>query len=213
MSHEDAKKLLDKTEPAIREDSQFRELLIAEHEHVAESYIRNEEDGERRVTFFMTFAAGAAAVLGFLLEGEAGSLGSDSIHPLVVVTLGVIFAIGLFTLRRVVTRNAASDRYKRGLHRIRRYFLADADDPRLPFLPFNPFEPVDRPGPSWRSMGRGGWMETVAFVESIVAGALVGAIVPTPTWWWDVAVGGVAVLPAWMMLLRWAEGITNREAR
>lgn len=234
LAHEDAQRLLDRAEPIIREEAalrwrppapseviapegskeaEFRKLLLAEHEHIAESYIRNEEDGERRVTFFMTFAAAAAAGLGFILEGEADRLSSGAIHPLVVVTLGVVFAIGLLTLRRVITRNAASDRYKRALHRIRRYFLDDADDPHLPFLPFNPFDPVGRPSPSWLSMGRGGWLETIALVEAMIAGALIAAIVSTPNWWWDFAMGGLAAIPAWIVLMEWAARLSRREER
>jgi bis(5'-nucleosidyl)-tetraphosphatase len=232
LAHEDAKTLLDRAEPIIREEAalrwrptapsevvapegskeaEFRKLLLADHEHLAESYLRNEEDGERRVTFFMTFAAGAVAVLGFILDGEPQGLAANSTHPVVVVTLVVVGAIGVLTFRRVIARNAAGDRYKRRLHRIRRYFLDDPADPHLSFLPFNPFKLVNRPSPSWRSVGRGGWMETVAFVDSILAGALAAAIVPTSHPWWDVLVAAVAALVAWVVLLGWAARLTRLE--
>jgi len=108
-----------------------------------------------------------------------------------------------------MTRNAASDRYRRGLQRIRRYFVEAPDDPHVPFLPLNPFEPIDRPPPSWFSIGRGGWMETVAFVESMIAGAVAAALVPTPNWWWDIGVGLAVAVVAWIAMLRWAARVTR----
>ena len=50
-------------------------------------------------------------------------------------------------------------------------------DPRVTVLAFNPFRPRDRPLPSWRAVGRGGWLETIAFAESVIAGALAATAV------------------------------------
>jgi 8-oxo-dGTP pyrophosphatase MutT (NUDIX family) len=189
-----------------REDERIgiRELLLAEYEHTAESLLRNEEDGEKRVTFFMTLTGGAGTVLAFAL-GPKAELGPQTIHPLVVGTILVVLAVGHLTFLRVVTRNLASDRYKAALNRIRRYFLQGPQDSRFVFLPFDPFKREGRARPSWKSLGRGGWLETVALVQSFVAGALGAMVVPTSTWGQDLGVAAVVAAATWTLLLREAD--------
>lgn len=215
LTHDDAKQMLRGALPDILEEAAldraaressgtegpgFRELLLAEYEHTADSLLRNEEDGERRVTFFMTLVGAAGTALGVVL-GTNAQLGPGTIHPLVVCTLLVVFAVGHLTFARVVNRNLASDRYKRALNRIRRYFLDGPNDPRVSFLAYDPFNRQSRARTSWRSIGRGGWLETVAFVQSIVAAALSAMIVRTSTWWQDAVVGAAVGVATWVLLL------------
>ena len=159
LTHADARELLQDVLPDIREeglltraarveggDVAFTELLLAEYEHTADSLLRNEEDGEKRATFFITLTGAAGTALAFLL-GRDALLDPRSVHPLVVCALGVVLAVGYLTFLRVVQRNLASDRYKRALNRIRRHFLLDAGDPRRVFLAFDPYSQERRSAP------------------------------------------------------------------
>ncbi len=190
----------------------FRELLLAEYEHTADSLLRNEEDGEKRVTFFMTLAGAAGAALAFLL-GDDADLRPSVVQPLVVCTLMIVWAVGYFTLARVVHRNLASDRYKRALNRMRRYFLTGSEDPHVVFLAFDPFKSPIRQRPSWTSIGRGGWLETLVLVESLISGALAAVLVPTSTWWLDATVAVIAAFVSWVLLLREANRRYNMKDR
>jgi 8-oxo-dGTP pyrophosphatase MutT (NUDIX family) len=222
LTYEDARRLLRNTLSMIEahasggvtnsnDDAAFRDLLLAEYQHVAESLLRNEEDGEKRVTFLITLAGGVAAALGLVL-GKDTVLSSSERHPLVLLTLAILFAIGYLTLVRVVTRNATSDRYKEGLNRIRTYFLQSSEDPRLRFLPFDPHKGRPRKPWSWKSTGRGGWLPTVVLVDSFFLGAFASTLCASGSWWINAAVGAVAVTVAWPALIYLANR-KYREAR
>jgi len=90
------------------------------------------------------------------------------------------------------------------LQRIRRYFLEGPADARLAFLAFDPYRVVQRRSPSWRAIGRGGWLETVAAVESLLYGMMVAMLVPTPLWWTDAGIGVMAAVIAWVLLMQCA---------
>lgn len=188
------------------DDGAFRALLLAEYDHVANSLLRNEEDGEKRVTFLITLSGGVAAALGLVL-GKDTVLSAAERHPLALLTLAILFALGYLTLVRVVTRNVASDRYKGGLDRIRRYFVESPEDPRARFLAFDPYKSEARKPWSWKSAGKGGWLPMVVLVDSVLLGALAGVICSSGSWWANGAVGAVAAVLAWCGLIH----LSNRQ--
>lgn len=180
LSHEDARALLASVKTDIEwwtierghrlEPDSFTQLMVAEFNHIGESLLRNEESGEKRLTFFLTFAGAVGTAVGFL-AGKAGPL-LDYSSVLIVVLLVLLLLLGFSTFLRLVVRNAASDLYKRRLSRIRQYFLQGVDDPRRCFMAFAPFEYVWRAPSSWKNFGSGGWLATMALVEAILAGTL-----------------------------------------
>jgi hypothetical protein len=183
----------------VRPDEEaFNALVLAEYQHLGESFLRNEEDGEKRATFLFTLAGGAGAVLAFLI-GDDVRIQPWTIDPLVISSLAIIAAVGYLTFVRVIRRNVATDRYKRGLNRIRRSFLSSKDDRRVDYFEFNPFNDPKRRAASL--IGRGGWLETVMHVECLVLGALAAMIVPTNEWWQDGLVALAVVCGACALLL------------
>jgi 8-oxo-dGTP pyrophosphatase MutT (NUDIX family) len=181
-------------------------LFLAEYSHIADSLLKNEADGERRAAFFMTVAGAAAGVLTFLAGRGPDALKIREAAPLIAAALAVLFAFGYLTFLRVVERNLASDRYKLALNRIRRTFLSGRDDPRRPFLAFDPFAPIKRPRPSWKSFGRGGWLHTIAFVESVIAGGFAALVIsrldsPLPMRWVAGSIALVCGFTTWSLLL------------
>jgi ADP-ribose pyrophosphatase YjhB (NUDIX family) len=212
LTHHDARRLLEDALPDIDEeaflakgavvapDRPFPELLLAEYKHIADSLLHNEADGEKRAAFFISLVAATGGVLAFLLKNKDGII-SEPRQPVVPIALLFVAAVGYLTFLRVVQRNLASDHYKRALNRIRRAFITTAEDPRRVFLAFDPFKREQRALPSWKSPGRGGWLQTVALIESLVVGAFVASLPRTSTSGCTAVVAGLAGLATWALLL------------
>ena len=178
----------------------FDAFMVSELEHTADSLLRNEEDGERRVTVFLTIAGAAGAVLAYLAGGE--SLEPYEINPLFIAVLLAVLVVGYLTFVRVVHRNVKTDEYKERLNRARTYFVPIRTDPRIQkYLPFNPYEAGPRPYPHWLSIGSGGWLETTAVVNALIAGALGATLVPTPTWLRDAFAAALFAGITWFLLI------------
>jgi 8-oxo-dGTP pyrophosphatase MutT (NUDIX family) len=177
LAFEDARELLRTALPELErrargsETERFKDLMLHEYDHVGQSLLANEEGGEKRVTFFITLCGAVGAGLGFVLGRTEFGLPE---RLLVGLTSVVLLVLGYATFLRVIVRNAASDRYKTQLARIRQYFLSSEADRRLNFMPFHPFtKNLRETGKSAWRFGKGGWAETVALVESLLAGGLV----------------------------------------
>jgi 8-oxo-dGTP pyrophosphatase MutT (NUDIX family) len=221
LTHKDAKNLLASSESQIdrwtsnhkppADGEPFSDLMLADLAHVGESLLSNEESGEKRATFFLTFAGAVGAAVGFLVGSGGPLAGQASI--VVSVTLLILVLLGYATFVRVVARNAQSDQYKLGLARIRLYFLEGADDTRRRFFAMDPFEDVKRKRRTRHGFGSGGWLETLALVEAILTGAL-GAVTTELLGKWyapwcsrkvQLFVGAVVATAAWFGLLEWAD--------
>jgi hypothetical protein len=87
--------------------------------------------------------------------------------------------------------------------RMRKWFTPNEADPRLGYLAFNPFDEKElRRQPSYWGRMTGGWLDVHTRVCAILAGALTGALVPTPNWAWESAVSVAGGLIAWVLLVR-----------
>lgn len=223
VSFPDARDMLRRAVPAMErfgldaeragaDDAAFRDYLLAEHEHIGESFLRNEEDGERRVTFLITLAGGIAAALGFLLDKNEVPRPEDR-HPALLVSLGLLAVLGYFTLVRIAHRNVSADLFKAGLNRIRRYFVRSRGDLRLYFLPLDPYDDAPREAPDFLSAGKGGWLQTVVLVEAILLGGLAAVSLGAPTWNENIVIGGLVAAVAWIVLLAVGHEHYKREMR
>lgn len=160
----------------------FADFLLAEHAHICDSLLKNEEDGEKRVASFVTIASAVGAALGFLLGGGA-RIAQIGPRSLAGVTLVALFALGHVTFLRVVTRNAASDDYKRRLNKVRGYFVRP-DTKELEYVPFDPYTNPDREPLALFAFGSGGWLEIVTLVNALLVGALtadMATLLPQPS--------------------------------
>jgi 8-oxo-dGTP pyrophosphatase MutT (NUDIX family) len=220
LGFHDARDLLHTALPEQRlrtnEVERFDALILHEYDHVGQSLLANEDSGEKRVAFFVTLCGAVGAGLGFVLSRTGFGLPE---RLLVGLTLIVLFVLGYATFLRVIVRNAASDRYKNQLARMRQYFLNGDRDPRIRFLPFHPYEISRRTRrrTHWR-FGKGGWAETVGLVEALLAGGFVAFVTWTLTaqsavWTaaLSVALGIGAACGVWAMLFRRAEALYEAE--
>ena len=122
------------------------DFLIAAYNHWGEAFLRNEEMGDRRVNLYITlttFVLGGLTILA--ARGGIGETG-DFIGSLVVVLaiafgLVAIYLIGLFTIRRIIERNLATDEFIIDSKAIARKFVSPSDAPDL-FPRLNPYSPT-----------------------------------------------------------------------
>ena len=158
--------------PPVAPDG-FADFLKAEYAHVAASLLQNEEDGEKRVSTFIGIATAVGGALGFLLGKGAEVVPFVGPRSLTAVALIALLALGYVTMLRVITRNKASDDYKEGLRKIRRWFVAVDPEGLAAYLPFDLARAKRHDSlPAFR-FGTGGWLEFVILVNALIAGALV----------------------------------------
>lgn len=148
-------------------------FLHAEYEHMSRSYLQNELLGERRV--------GMLVAVGVAVSFALTSLGllvlpvfSGKFVFLFAAGLGGVLLFGLITLVRSVYRNIATDRYLTALTMIRRRFVERHDEEGLEHFYFDPYRrPPRHTHDRVFSLGRGGLVETIALVNSLIVGAIV----------------------------------------
>jgi 8-oxo-dGTP pyrophosphatase MutT (NUDIX family) len=219
LSHQDAKELLmlakQTAEQLSGNDDALMQLALAEFEHLTESLVHNEESGEKRAAFFITLAGAVGAVVGFL-GGKDGPLAdkSSGLAMVTVLALVSLVLLGYATFLRVVTRNAETDRCKLGLSLIRQLFLGEANDPRVKAFIFEPFQD-DREISAWRGFGNGGWLETMALVESSLAGALAATATSVlgGSAYAEIGAGLVVAAVVWWALLTRARHLYNKKRK
>ena len=171
---------------AVRE--RFPDFLLAEHEHVAESLLRNEESGEKRAAFFVSLAGAAAAVLAFAFGGDTSIVPLQRVLEAAAGSAAFLLILGLLTVRRLIERHIATDRYTFALRSLRRAFLTRQDAQAFPNAFFGLYQPHQPREVSVLSLGKGGWLETVSFINAVLAGlgvaAWTGSVSPAWPWFW-----------------------------
>jgi 8-oxo-dGTP pyrophosphatase MutT (NUDIX family) len=207
LTHEDNRRVLRDAMPFIerhlllsgRGDNTFHDFLLRELEHTTESFLKSEEDGERRVTIFLTLVAGAGAVVGFVL-GDSPYNPSSVSWPIIVILIALL-VFGQFVLLRVAKRNRTTDQYKEKLRRTRKWFTPNLQDPRRAWVAFDPFEPQQERTLSFGGPRNGGWLEILILINSILGGALAAALVPATSWLGESAAFLVGGITFWFALV------------
>lgn len=152
------------------------DFILEEYKHLTDSFLRNEELGERRVNFFLTFTTTAIGALVAARE-FFNDVEMKNFYIGFCAVLLALLLFGIVTLMRIIHRNLVTDKYLRGLARIRRYYAdVDKENPNiLPYLPYKTFDDFPqrkKKGKDIYSLGNGGLLETVALVNSIITAAL-----------------------------------------
>lgn len=216
LTHQDNRRVLEDAMPLIehhllhsgRGGSAFNDFLLHELEHTTESFLKSEEDGERRVTIFLTLVAGAGAVLAFVL-GDSPYDPSSTSWPTAVVLIALL-VFGQFVLMRVAKRNRTTDQYKERLNRTRRWFTPNSHDPRRAWVAFDPFKPPKERTLSFGGPTNGGWLEVLILINSILGGALAVAVIPATSWLGESAAFLIGGMIFWLALVTRARRVMNR---
>jgi hypothetical protein len=164
--------------------ARFADFLLAEREHAAESLLRNEESGERRATFFVSIAGAAAAVLAFAFGGETSIVPRERVPAAAAGSAALLLILGLLTVRRLIERHVVTDRYIFALRSLRRAFLTREDAQAFPNAFFKLYDQFEPRKVSMFSLGKGGWLETIALINAVLAGLAAATAVPAWLWVW-----------------------------
>ena len=145
-------------------DDQLGKFLLAEHKYLGDSFWKNEEVGERRLNFFITLVTAVIAGLVALTTGrDEGLLANTDVYMITVYVLFALLIFGIITLQRMIRRNLVTDQYKRAQDQIRNIFRRAYNKELDDYKPFETGKP--------RKLGRGGLVEAVAIINSLIVAA------------------------------------------
>lgn len=205
----------------MNKESRTAELLKMEYQYLNNSFISNEDMGEKRVSLFMTLTAGLGAAVLVALDKL-----SDRSPPVALLLLAISlawFVLGYLTLLRILHRNLATDRYKRQLSRLREWFVARDDADALAALPYPPYRDDDQKGREFRFGHRGGYAELVGFINALIAAAIgfqltafvLSLVTPTvpagAALWLEGTMAVLGLLVAWRYQRRLAAKVYSEE--
>lgn len=149
------------------------EYMLAVYNSASADFRRNEDFGDRRVNLYITLAT---AVLGGLIVLVTRQFISSLqlLIPAVAFGIAVVISIGAGTFLRIIERNKATDQYIRSMKDAGKFFILS--EPSIkPFLDeFDPFKVKPRRSRKVKlySLGTGGYLQTVALLNSLVAASL-----------------------------------------
>ncbi|MBN1147680.1 MAG: hypothetical protein JXA78_10530 [Anaerolineales bacterium] len=145
------------------------EIMIAEHQRLAELYLYNSEMGEKRTSLYVSIVSlGAAGLIGLAQFVDTPML----VWPANIVLTGMI-VLGALTFQRLIERRVRAVENLRALNRIHRYFV-DKDSELADYFYWPPCDDV----PPFRSKGGifAGLRDVIAFINSLFGGFLTGEV-------------------------------------
>jgi putative (di)nucleoside polyphosphate hydrolase len=151
------KKRLTRYTPAMKSE----ELLLAEYEQYSEAFWKNEEGGEKRITFFISLTTAIiAAIVALRTKVE---IPREEVRSVATAALAGVLIFGVATFLRILQRNQVTDEYKRILRYLREEMRKRAGDLQEYALPF---------GRQRHWLLRGGLAVTVALMNSFLVASL-----------------------------------------
>jgi 8-oxo-dGTP pyrophosphatase MutT (NUDIX family) len=156
--------------------SDAKDLLLEEYRNLADCFWKNEQSGETRVNLFIGLVSAAVGGLVTLASAQHGPRG-EPLRMVITTSLSVLVVLGIVTLFRMLTRNEATDRYKRGAAAVRQVFRDHFDSAHilLHYYPFAAAKQKNKRAIAIRKVG--GLTHTVAVVNSILVAGFAGAVV------------------------------------
>jgi hypothetical protein len=108
----------------IEASAASRDLFLAELERLEESIWRNEEIGEKRLNFFVTFATAVGGGLVVLWTSDRSTTDTfrAALTKATSVALVTLLVFGLVSYRRMMHRDSVTEEYKREIRMIRRKY-------------------------------------------------------------------------------------------
>lgn len=182
LTHEDARAVLVEAQPvlvdhlaAASESGFAAQFLMKEYDALTQEVERNEGRGETRLSMFMTLVTAVIAGLVTLAASDHASA-ANLVRPVVCFSLVGMLAIGVVLFFRLLKRNEATDGMVADLKSLRA-IVRERLDPTGLLGTWRPFKRQlwsGRGGAAATEPRRkfGGLADTVAVINSILAGAL-----------------------------------------
>lgn len=165
----------------VRDDHE--KFLLAEYEHFADGFFKNEEIGERRIQFFITVATAVLGGVVVLLTSDHVQLSKASLRQIATAALLSVLLLGVVTFGRILQRDRVTDEYKGVLRYLREQWRRRSpglEDYDLPF----------RPARHW--LLRGSLALIAALMNSVLLASAV-AVWYEGGWRWPAAMAGFLV--------------------
>lgn len=157
-------------ENRVEPSMEAKDLLLAEYKHFSDSMWKNEEQGERRVKFFITLVTAVMAALVTLWTKPVdAALSEQSVLMITVAALGTLLMFGVVTFMRMIQRNYVTEEFKKVLKYIRKNMAQLAE--------------LNEYAPPLRSSGylfKGGLAPTMALMNSVLGALITWLVLPTP---------------------------------
>jgi hypothetical protein len=148
-------------------------LLLAEYEQYSEAFWRNEEAGERRVTFFTTLTTALITAI-VALRTSQFEIPPSEMRQIASLALSGGLIFGLATFLRMLQRDRVTDEYKAKLRYLREQLKTRATG-------LDEYELPSRTPRHW--LLRGGLAVTVALINSFLFGVFT-ALWSQGAWKW-----------------------------
>lgn len=110
-----------KTRGPLVDETSSQRILLEEYRLLEDRYLRTRNEGVTRMNFFITSVS--VALGGILVFASGNNIPFIYFRPVLLVVLITLSAIGLDIFFFLIVRDIATDRYERGLARIRHYFV------------------------------------------------------------------------------------------
>lgn len=179
------------------------EFLRDEFDHLATSFLSNEDQGERRVNVFLGLVASISVASGLAVEALEPT--SFDVRWIIAAATVLLIPVGWMTLTRLARRNLVTTEYLCKMRKIRTFF-ADLDPEIAGHLPYPPTgRAPERRRESRYGIEHGGLVEIVAFANcglAVVSVILIVAAGGAPGWW-IVLPAGLALVLLWIGQLEW----------
>jgi hypothetical protein len=153
------------------ESDNDRDFLKTLYGRYAELFVENEDIGEKRVTILVSLVAAIISISGIL---SAPAL-QDTEHVPFLLGLSALTGLllfGLVTFRRIIQRNIITDDYKVKLDKIHLFLLGN--NPRFEDITFK--TPPKSRVKAFPIIEKGGYLETVQLLNSLLSGLICGLI-------------------------------------
>jgi ADP-ribose pyrophosphatase YjhB (NUDIX family) len=160
-----------------------KELLLADHKYLCDSFWNNEETGEKRVQFFITLVTAVLAAIATMLTMFGDENTNTFFTAIILFSLFALFSFGVVTLLRILKRNEVSDGYKKDIDDIRQRFKDFYDDIGI-LSGYEPFKGTSEKIFPFRRIG--GLSYSVAVINGLILSAssfvVTYDVLPGPAW-------------------------------
>jgi ADP-ribose pyrophosphatase YjhB (NUDIX family) len=154
-----------------------KDLLLADYRYLTESFWRNEQTGETRLSFFIGIVTLAIGALVNLVTKEDVAR-SEPLRLIVYASITALLVLGLMTMFRMLMRNENTDRYKQGCDAIRQLFKDHFDGEHV-LLQYYPVMPPEKQKKT-KLRKFGGLAHMTAAINSLLFAGLVVTVVYPP---------------------------------
>jgi hypothetical protein len=157
-------------------DQNCLQLLLEEYKSLARLILEEDQQAEKRVTFFLTLAGGGVLVIGYLSRQQVGQYPPDFYYGIVVL-LVVLFLFGLSTLHKLNARWVHRRVYVANVEKLQKFIGKSGGEPLLQIFSTPRGDGNKSLTEIYKARVRGTLTEFILLSNSLLASGVAGAII------------------------------------